>query len=240
MNDIDLSAIKSRKSMKELNISKTNLTTLQGLALQPNLSVLNAENSQLGTFVNFASIPHASIFFLQHTPLRDHPFCFLGIAIMSDAEKPIVDGTLIPPLWRKRAAKYPPFVRELISAGWPLVFPCPSGEELRVSCLEYTVTYIEDTIVDQSPLVPSADASEETQFEDADFLREIDALLGQHEKVIRKAMSGFGLLDDTEDRLREKVMGILERRKQQVFLDNGDIDTQIITAVRALCLHRER
>jgi hypothetical protein len=235
----DLSLIHSRGSLKELNISKTALTSIEGLASQPNISLFNAENSQLSSFVNFSSISHASIFFLRNTPLAEDPLFYLGIAILSTAENPIVDGKLVPKIWKKRAATFPPFARDLVSAGWKLQFPCPPSSDLRELCGEFHVKYEEDEPVGEvSKAVSSTTKTESQQIDENDYLAVIDYLMDKHEDVIDKATRDFELLDESEDRFQLELRQILEKRRHVRFEEDGDVDLQIITAIRALCLHR--
>jgi hypothetical protein len=235
----DLSLIHSRTSLKELNISKTQLTTIEGLAPQPHLSIFNAENSQLSSFVNFSAISHASIFFLRNTPLSEDPLFYLGIALMSTAENPIVDGKLVAKVWKRRAASYPPFVRDLISAGWKLQLPCPEPADLREICGEFGVTYVEDDQpVEAVQAVSSTTKPESEIIDESDYLAVINHLMGKHEDVIVGATRDFELLDESEDRFQLELRQILEKQRHIRFEEDGDIDLQIITAIRALCLHR--
>ena len=249
----DLTAIRTRSSMKELNISKCKLESLEGLAYQPNLSVFNADNSLLASFKNFKSVAHASIYCLKNTPMARQQNYLIGLLIMTEAEKPIVDGKLVAPVWMRRAKTYHPCVRELLNCGWPLEFPCPKRAEIRELCKDYNVTYVEDEEWGQDedeeeiegPTIPTeidndyGTQIEEPAPEDLTYLEMIDKLMELHNQVINNATRQFELLDESEERFQQEVKEMLEKRRHYVFDEEGDLDAQIVAAVRALCVHRE-
>jgi hypothetical protein len=133
----DLSAIQSRPSMKELNISRTKVTSLDGLALQPNLRVFHARGSLLSSFKNFAAVASASIYTLKGTPLTADPDYLIALSLLTNSPRAIVDGKMIPGSITKKAVAYPPFARDLLNRGWHLVYPCPDPEAMRQIWLEF-------------------------------------------------------------------------------------------------------
>ena len=250
----DLTAIRARPTMKELNISKCKLESLEGLAYQPNLSVFNADNSLLASFKNFKSVAHATIYGFKNTPIARQKNFLIGLLIMTEAEKPIVDGKLVAGVWRRRAQSYHPCVRELLNRGWPLEVPCPKRAEIRALCQDYNVTYVEDEEWGQDedeeefdmsgvPGSPSnaeyGTQADETPDADLTYLELIDKLMELHNQVINNATRQFELLDESEAQFQQEVKEMLEKRRHYVFDEEGDLDAQIVAAVRALCVHRE-
>jgi hypothetical protein len=135
----DLSAIHSRLSMKELNISRTKVTSLDGLAVQPNLQAFHAKGSLLSSFKNFAAVANASIYTLKGTPLSADPDYLIALSLLTNSPRPIVDGKMIPPGIAAKAAAYPPLARDLLNCGWQLVHPCPDPEAMRQLCAQFNV-----------------------------------------------------------------------------------------------------
>jgi hypothetical protein len=236
----DLSAVKSRVTLKEINISRTQLTSLAGLPVQPNIACLNAEKSRLSSFVDFSSISSASIFHLKGTPLAEDPLHLLGIAIMSDAEKPIVDGCLVPVIWKKRAAKYPPFVRDLLNCGWKLEFPCPGGDQLREACRHYNVTYIEDDDIKVDTDTESGETLEGMNYDGMEFMEMITALTQKHEEIIEKAGQHFDGEDESEAKFQEKIIELLKNKRGVLFDYGKDLNQQILSVIRSLCVAADK
>jgi hypothetical protein len=235
----DLAAIKARFLMKELNISKTKLTSLKGLAIQRNITVFNADNSALESFVNFSSIANASIYSFKNTPLSQDRLHRLAIVLLSNSKNPIVNGTLISENEKKKAEGYPPFVGELVNLGWPLVYPCPEPDQLRELCRDYNVTYVEDAPAEEA--LPAAElAPSDHEIADADYLAQIDYLMGQHDDVILRATKRFDLLDESEEKFQAEMKDLLSKGTRWSFADGEDLDDQILAAVTSLCLARGR
>ena len=235
---LDLSLIKSRSTLKELNISRCKITSLEGLAYQPKLNLLNAENSELSSFKNFYSVSHASIFQLKNTPLSKQPNYEIGLILVNPTEKVIVDGKFLRKHWYKKSQDYPSFTNDLLNAGWTLEYPVPSKEVFRELCREYNVQYVEDE--DQDPVINIPDGAFPEEEEPSNYLELIDMLMDRHNEIINEASRQFELLDMTDERFTQEVRDLLETRQRTVFRDDGDIDLQIVTAIRALCLRRSQ
>jgi hypothetical protein len=233
----DLTAIKSRPSLKELNISKTRLESLQGLAPQRNIAVFNADHSALNSFVNFSAIANASIYSLKNTPLSTNRLFRIAIVLLSNSNRPIVNGALISDAERNKAAMYPQFTGELLNLGWELCYPCPDPDVMRELCRQYNVTYVEDEPdEDETPLQEGSEGGAEIA--GADYLAQIDWLMGQHNDVILRATRRFELLDESEEKFQADVRDILAKRTRWQFVDGDDLDEQICSAVAALCVSR--
>jgi hypothetical protein len=222
--------------MKELNISRTKLTSIEGLAVQRNLQVFNAEHSLLESFKNFSAVASASVYQLKNTPLAEDPNYLVSIRLLTDRQKPIVDGKLIPPNIFRKAETYPPFARDLLNSGWKLVHPCPEPDVMRDLCRQLNVTYIEDNTetVEESTIEPAADSTG-----DARYLEQIDSLIGCHKEIIQNATRQFELLDESDERFQSEVKDILRTKRGCVFAEGGDVDEQILAAVQSLFIHRQ-
>jgi hypothetical protein len=222
--------------MKELNISRTKLTSIEGLAVQRKLQVFNADNSLLGSFKNFSAIASASIYQLKNTPLSNDSNYLVSILILTRSHRPIVDGKLIPAAVRRKADTYPLFVRDLLNAGWKLVYPCPEPHAMRDLCRQLNVTYIEDNTkpVEKPVTEPAPEWSG-----DAGYLGQIDYLMGCHQEVIQNASRQFELFDESEERFQSEVKNILRAKRGWIFAEEGDVDEQIVAAVQSLFIHRQ-
>lgn len=231
----DLSLIKTRSTLKELNISRSKLTSLEGLAYQPNINLFNADSSQLSSMKNFSSIARASMYVLKGTPLSKQPNYLIGLIILSE-EKIIVDGKHVANHWYKKAEGYPSFTRNLLNAGWKIEYPCPSNEVLREVCRQFNVEYVEDS--DQDPVINMNYNQYDEEEEPANYLELIDMLMNRHNECINEASRNFKLLDMTDETFAQEIRDLLESRRHTIFQDDGDIDLQIVTAVRQLCIHR--
>ncbi|OHT07722.1 hypothetical protein TRFO_23997 [Tritrichomonas foetus] len=256
----DISAIKTRTSLRELNISRTKLESLQGLAYQPNLQIFRATKSKLNSFKNFYSISHASMVFLQNTPLAKIPNYIIGVILLAEDDRVIIDGKLVSPKWYKKAATYPPFVRDLLNSGWMIEYPCPSANQLRDLCREFNVTYIEDgdqfeqnyenhespnnvNPINRSPKETSDDLEpynggeiEEEEEEDHwTYLNDIDEMMNYHNQVISDAYFRFELQEpDYEQYLNpyENQRPVKRQHRQQNKSRNnkGDVPDDVFAS----------
>ncbi|OHT16137.1 hypothetical protein TRFO_13467 [Tritrichomonas foetus] len=233
----DLSLVKSRSTLKELNISRCKLESLEGLAYQPNIAVLNADHSHISSFKNFASVSHATIYSLKNTPLAQDPNYLIGLLLMAEDDKIIVNGKHLSSMWYRKADTYPSFTRDLLNNGWSLEYPCPKSEILREICREFNVTYIEDDDP-ASDTEQFGDNQNEEEEESGNFLDKIDRLMNKHNEMISQASRDFELLDMSDVRFAEEIINMLETQKHYVFQNDGDLELQVVTAVRALCMHR--
>ena len=231
----DLSLIKTRPSLKELNISRCKIDSLEGLAFQPNINTFNAEGSSLSSFKNFHSISRATSFILKNTPLSDNPAYVIGLIIMIGDTKFTLNGKQVNPSWYRKAYAYPSYTRDLLNNGWEIQYPCPSSQDFVAICNEFDVTYIPDE--DDDNYLPTGDFHNEEE-EHLSYLDLIDMLMERHNQMILEASRKFELLDMTDEKFSFQIRDLLETQKHYVFQDDGDIDLQIVTAVRALCLHK--
>ena len=232
----DLSLIKTRSTLKELNISRCKLTSLDGLAYQPNIKLLNADSSQLSNMKNFNSIASCSMYVLKGTPLSKQPNYLIGLIIFAGDEKIIVDGKKVANHWYKKAESYPSFTRNLLNAGWNIEYPCPTNDVFREVCRQYNVEYVEDS--DQDPVINMNYNEFDEEEEPANYLELIDMLMDRHNECINEASRNFKLLDMTDDTFTVEIRDLLESKRNIRFQDDGDLDLQIVSAVRALCIYR--
>ena len=240
---IDFSLIRSRPSLKELNISRSNVTSLEGLAYQPNIETFIAENSQLSSFRNFISISNISSINCKNTPLSKANHYRLTLAIMFDNLRNI-DGVLLSRGLINKARTYPPCVKYLISKGWEIVVPCPPSEELSILCNQHSISVVsddnslnfEDTYLDDNSAL-----SEELEFEDIEdehYLETIERLMEVHEKVIKDSAIQFKLLDGPSLLFENRLKAILSRKNFE-FRDDENLDEQLVDAV-AFAIQRSR
>jgi hypothetical protein len=215
----DLTAIKSRASLKELNLSKTKLTSIEGLAAQRNISAFIADDSALESFANFSAISNASTYSLKNTPLSEDPLFRLSIALLSAAPSVVVNGSLISEAERKKAALYPPFTVELLNAGWKLVWPCPAPKEMCELCRQHNVTYLEDCL---------------------GFVRPSASDLQSFPWVALGQKDAKAPVNSAEEAFRAEALRLLAKGTSWTFKDDENLDEQLVAAVTSLCLHRKR
>ena len=291
----DLSIIKTRTSLKELNLSKTKLTSLEGLGYQPNLSVFKAINSSIESYKNFSSISHASTMYFRNSPITKDPNYIVAILLFAEDEHVIIEGKLVSQMWHRKAAAYPSFFRDLLDNGCPFEYPCPSEQKLRELCREYNVTYIEDDEYyelkspegnissnmgsdrnDKGAFTPDSSFSPESnkrspisdkrspngspmsqvsfqlstnskEIDDresirATYLDTINDLMEKHNGVIKNAIRNFDLLDESiilENDFADELKYILEHKRRLVFDESQDMNFQLVSAVRALCMRNK-
>lgn len=217
----EFSVVKSRPLMKELNISRCPCTSLKKLAFQPNLYTFNAEGSSLSSFENFSSVSKATVFHLKNTPLSAKPHYVLALYIICDNPKIVVDGKLISSKVKRLAGTYPICTKDLLNAGWDLVYPCPSSDEIRDLCRDLNVTYIEDEHEEEQ-----VDEESAYQEEDLNHYEMIEKMLAKHDSIIQQAQHKFGLLQNQlettfEDKLKNTLQNhnIIVENDQDSFCE---------------------
>jgi hypothetical protein len=222
--------------MKELTLSRTKLTSIEGLAPQHNLSVFIADDSALESFINFSALSNASVYSLRNTPLSEKRLFRIGLALLSNSQRPVINGVLISEAEQKKVSAYPRFTGELVNRGWELVWPCPDSEHMKAVCRRYKVTYTCD-IRDQSGAHASVIARP-MEVNDA-----ATALLMQFEGIIARRKENDAKVDqvsNTEKAFRSELKKLLSSGTRWVFTDHHDLDSQLLAAVTSLCLNRSR
>lgn len=239
----DFSAIKSRKSLRELNITRCKVTSLQGLHVQPNIETFIAEGSGLNSFNNFLSIANASVYNLINTPLSKKPNYILALTILSPDIR-IVDGKLVSETIKRKARAYPSCARDLLSAGWELIYPCPDDEHMAELCDHYQINNNDDfereideihTHIDAAANLE--DENEEYPQQPVDYLELIEQFMDQHDEIINEAAKSFYLVDDKNEAFATKLRDLLETRNFE-FQEEQDIEQQIVDAIRLICIKR--
>lgn len=132
---------KNLKLLNTLDLSRTSITTLEGMKRLPKLSTFTAVGSNLSDFKNFAAIRGCPKVNLRNTPLSRRPNFKLSLYLVMKESIIQIDGERIPDTVKVRAKSYPKFVGDLINKGWEIRYPCPSDDELQKLCDEYKVNY---------------------------------------------------------------------------------------------------
>jgi hypothetical protein len=251
-----LSDIGSRSSLKELNISRTNVESLDGLKRQPNITAFIADNSKLSSLKNFKAISKATTISFKKTPLESMKHVTIAARIVCGDNLKVVNGKQIPESVKEKAATYPAFVGALINAGWQFVYPCPDSDTLSSACSEFNVEFAESDIEKiRHEEMKKQDAEFEEYDDDDDevddgaevvdnFRDTLYALIAQHQEMIEIASDKFEtaynqyVINDEKDDFQNALKELLERYSFK-FNDKEDIDTQLENAVRSLCMSNE-
>lgn len=127
----DLSFVGTRNSMKQLDISFTEVSTIEGLCYQPHIDSFIADNSELINFKNFRAIQNVSSISVKNTPVSQDANYKLSLAIVIGPSLRVIDGRCISKRIKNRAATYPPIASDLINCGWMAEYPCPDDNALE-------------------------------------------------------------------------------------------------------------
>ena len=242
----NLSDIGSRSSLKELNLSRTNVESLDGLKRQPHI----ADNSKLSSLKNFSSISKATTISFKKTPLESMKHVTIAVRIVCGDNVKVLNGKQIPESVKEKAATYPKFVEALINAGWEFVYPCPDTDTLRGACNDFNVEFKEADIdkiredekkKHENELEEYDEDESEDEVEVGDNFRDtLYALIAQHQEMIEVASDKFETaynqyaIKDESDDFQHALKELLERYSFK-FNDKEDINIQLENAVRSLC-----
>ena len=250
VNIDSLAAIGPRKTLKELNLSRTNVESLEGLTVQKTISSFIADNSRLNSLKNFKAIANATSISVKNTPISQMKHFMTAVRIICGNNLKVLNGKQIPATVDQKAATYPPFVADLLNAGWPFVYPCPDPNTLRSACEEYQVSYNDEdfhTAQDSESLGDSelnalddASSNESSTIEGESYLDTLGALILQHQEMIDEADLKFETIFnqyaicDEQDQFQRDLKQLLEKYNFK-FSRDEDINTQLESAVRELC-----
>ena len=251
VNIDSLAAIGPRKTLKELNLSRTNVESLEGLTAQKSISSFIADNSKLNSLKNFKAIANATSISVKNTPLSQMKHFMVAVRVICGNTLKVLNGKQIPTAVDQKAATYPPFVSDLLNAGWPFVYPCPDPNTLKNACQEYQVSYNDEdfhTKQDSDSFnndsanddLDDASSNESSTFEGESYLDTLGALILQHQEMIEEADLRFETvfnqyaICDEQDQFQRDLKQLLEKYDFK-FNDDQDINTQLEETVRELC-----
>ncbi|EAX92499.1 hypothetical protein TVAG_344550 [Trichomonas vaginalis G3] len=129
--NVDLSSIGKRPTLKVLNLSYTNVKSFEGLDLQPNIMQINLRNSKFTSLYNFLSVKNASNINVENTPFSRKENYMIQLVVAFGNQLRLINDKTIPKNILIKAQKYPKIVRELLDRGWEFIYPCPSDTELN-------------------------------------------------------------------------------------------------------------
>lgn len=133
------------KLIKEIDISYTKISSIEGLPKLPNLRIFSANNTRLDSFKGFLSLKSncAIKIEIKNTPLSSRMNFRLALLVLFGDIIVSINGKAISDKIRLQANKYNPCCAELINQGWEIVYPPPKEEELKEICSQYSVNYVE-------------------------------------------------------------------------------------------------
>lgn len=210
----DLSFIRTKSSLRSLNLSFTSIISFEGLSNQPNLEYVILSGSSIQTLKNIEAIKNISKICYENTPLSRHPHSKLSMLI-SLPNLRIINGKLVSPGLIKKAKTYPPIASELINAGWLAEFPCPSSEEFSKLAIQYNLSERTERRKFHS--------HKHSQFVERDFDSIINAYLSIHQEMIEEAENRMNeeIPSDDDVNFEEPLSQVTSRFPNEKF---GELD----------------
>lgn len=200
------SVYKQIRLMKILDISRTNITTINGFRKYPKLTHFVANNTKLEDFRGFSALSTVSTISLLNTPISELKTFRIALVLAVGSNLKSVNGKAIPETVIEKANMYPKVCGELVNLGWIPTFPPPESDELDKLCEEYGITDRAPEVYPQKQPKVEDDQEEELDFEDL-----IRKLRAEHEEEIQKGKAIFGMIDeDEEEDVGEQVSSIMK------------------------------
>lgn len=200
------SVYKQIRLMKILDISRTNITTIDGFRKYPKLVHFIANNTKLENFKGFSALSSVSTISLLNTPISQLKTFRIALVLAVGPNLKSVNGKAIPQSVFEKAQMYPEVCGELVNRGWIPEFPPPDSETLENLCQEYGIDSAEHPTEFHTPKQDHGnEEEEELEFEDL-----IRKLRKEHEEEIQKGKAIFGMIDaDEEEDVGEQVSSIM-------------------------------
>lgn len=228
--------------IKLLDLSRTNITTLDGIPKPfSKLTTFVADKSQITDFRNFKVLANARSFSLKQTPVSKHPHYMLSLLLCVGTEKiSTIDGQIIKGKLKSMVNKYPqPITSELINKGWMAEYPVPTGKRYHELSEEYKVdpsssgNVVSPKQVSITNLPEIIDDDEEEDIDEIDGEVLISRLHEKHEEMLMKGQAMFGLIsEDRNAYLSGQISSIFKAHGLQI---DSNSDQNIIEAVNLLC-----
>lgn len=245
--NLDLSIFQDPEIEKQLNmlkildISNTNVSSLDGFPSFKHIKHFNAENTQISNLKNFRSLRSLTSICMKNTPISKEKNYKLSLYLIIPNLKQI-DGQLVPEAIKTKVKQYPPIVEDLVNAGWIAEFPCPHVDTLIELCKQFGIkpkpTYTQP--IDYEA-ISECDFNEEVIKNQkivytGDFETTLKKLKRRHEETIRKGQALFGIIDEIDDEsLPSEIAKVLNEHGIEADEKNEE---DIITAVQELAAQK--
>ena len=151
--------------IKDLNISHTEISTLEGLKPMPSIRYFTANNTRIRTFKNFLCIKTCSAISLKNTPIYSKKHFKLILVILFGDSLISINGLQVPDSLRQIAKKYDPIYSKLINAGWEFEKKPLSQKQLENLCKQYKIDFKQSIIRETKSFSDSETSEEETESE---------------------------------------------------------------------------
>lgn len=240
VNVDSLEHIGSRTSLKELIMSRTKLESIETLHKQPKLQKFIADNSMISTWKNFKAVSNASVISLKNTPLAEQKHFNIAAKIVCGENLTVLNGKTISNTVIEKAKTYPPFVADLLNAGWIFVYPCPDMEKLKEACFAFNIDFKdpdfeepEESVLDREIAEPAEENVEEH------YMDVLCSLLVKHSKNLDESEAKFDMLvrryalAEGAELFQIQLKELLEKYAFQ-FDPETNLDKQLEDAVRLL------
>ncbi|OHT11960.1 hypothetical protein TRFO_18332 [Tritrichomonas foetus] len=255
--------------MKILDVSKTDITSLDGLSFYKGLAHFYGDYSQISTLRNFRNLRSVTSISLIGTPVSEHPNYKLSLLLVVGQSLKLIDGKLIPKNIRKNAKHYSPIAIDLINAGWMAEWPCPPIDELIELSEKFNI--VSSPVMIKPIDIEIFDEDRKKNLYTGEFESTLRKLKKRHEETLKRGQALFGILEDSSseeemeeenDEVCDEVSGevcdeeiaggnneavfnneiadVLHRKGVELENDqNGSNDDVIVDAVKSLCAQKK-
>ncbi|OHT03556.1 hypothetical protein TRFO_29053 [Tritrichomonas foetus] len=217
--------------MKYLDLSRTPLTSVDGLVHNKRLKHFTANKSHINTLRNFRALRSVDSVCMLETPISKHPTFKLSLLLVIGDHLHTIDNQLISQSLRDKAKTYSPIAADLINAGWMAEYPCPPVETLNQLCQQYG---IQPNPKATNPIDLQVYSYIDKNMYTGDFETTLQKLKRKHEEMLKQGQALFGLIDDDADNKNAstQITSILNAHGMNV--DPND-DDAILETVKELC-----
>ncbi|EAX81150.1 hypothetical protein TVAG_247850 [Trichomonas vaginalis G3] len=241
VNVDSLAPIGSRSHLKELNMSRSKLESIETLRKQPSIQKFIADNSQINTWKNFKAISNATCISLKNTPLSQPKYFPVAARVLFGDNLKVLNGKAISNVTIERAKTYPAFVSDLLNAGWEFVFPCPDIDTLKAACEQYNIECEEEEVIEAQNSVSEREISNISEVgADEHYMDVLCSLLVDHSHNLDEYEAKFDLLVGRyalaggSELFQIQLKQLLQKYSFD-FDEESPLDQQLENAVRSLC-----
>lgn len=152
----DLSPLGSQKSLIELKLVKSAISSLHTLPIQPSMKIITGDYSRIQSFGGLANQPRLSQISFIGTPLTEQDNFRIAAIICIGPRLSKINGIPVTKSERRKAACYPPIAKYLVSSGWIVSYPPPSKLDFRYIADQLNVPYTNEDLVSTNPIIDAS------------------------------------------------------------------------------------
>lgn len=135
----NLSGIDNQKTLKELYLNNSKITSFRTLSVQPCLKHIYADNSSVSSLSGLSIQPRLSKISLINTPVSKIDNFRIACLLVIGRRLSSINGVPVTNKERRMVLSYPPIAKALVDCGWVPIYPPPCEEDFRYLAKQFKI-----------------------------------------------------------------------------------------------------